>query len=205
MSTWACSGSPDGAQRPGPEHLAEHGGILQEQLALGGERVQVGAFGEPHRATLTLDRAPLGEHAADLLRVQRIPPCPLQQRRLGGRRQHRLAEQAGQQAGGVGSGQRRQRDRGRVGELAGPLGRAFVQLGPGGTHHQQRDPAGRPDQVAGEGEQGRVGPVQILQHEHERPPDGDRLQEAAPGREHRLPCDRLGAVHTDEADQQRKA
>ena len=66
---------------------------------------------------------------------------------------------------------------------AAPARPALEQLRPGGADDEQRH-AGRPvDEVVDEVEQPVVGPVQILEDEHERALLGERLEEAAPGGE----------------------
>jgi hypothetical protein len=134
----------------------------------------------------------LGEHAADLLGVQRVAAGPLEQTALQLGRQHRLSEQGGYQPRGVGLGQRSERDRGEVAHPTTPVGGVVVQLGTGGTHDQQRHP-GRPlHQVPREGQQGRVGPVQILEHDHQRPLGGHGCEEAPPGSKRLLLLGRAG-------------
>ncbi|HYN18899.1 MAG TPA: hypothetical protein VEY96_12525, partial [Actinomycetes bacterium] len=56
--------------------------------------------------------------------------------------------------------------------------------------------AGRLQQLLEEVEQGVVGPVQVLQHQHQRPPGGQPVQEAPPGGERLVAPPRLdrGAV-----------
>jgi len=51
---------------------------------------------------VTREHASVGEHAADLLRIQRVAAGALEQRGLGFCRQHGVVEQRGDQAGGVG-------------------------------------------------------------------------------------------------------
>ena len=56
----------------------------------------------------------------------------------------------------------------------------LLQLRTGGAEHQQRHAFRPVGQMLEEGEQGRVCPVQILEHQHGRPLGGQRLQEAPP-------------------------
>ena len=187
----------DREQRPRPEHRADHRGVLQQRSALGGEGVQPGGDQgvdrvgkdrvggrEPHRGPVALQQAPVVEHAADLLGVERVAADAPQQGGVGLVLVDGPPEQGGEQAGGVVVRQRGQDDRGRPVRWAPSPVRAPVgQLGPGRGHDQQGDAARLPDQVPDEGEQGVVGPVQVLEHDHQRPPGRHRLQEAAPGGE----------------------
>jgi hypothetical protein len=61
--------------------------------------------------------------------------------------------------------------------------RALQELRARRPEHEQRDAARSLNQLVDEVEQGIVGPVQILEHEHERPLVGQRLEEATPGGE----------------------
>ena len=85
----------------------------------------------------------------------------------------------------LGLGQRLERDRGRVAPAAAPAGAALEQLVAGQADEQQR----RPDparQVLDQVEHSLVGPVDVLEREHERAAPGDRLDHGADGGEERL-------------------
>ena len=62
----------------------------------------------------------------------------------------------------------------------------LVQLRPSGTQNEQRHPLRPVGQVLEELEQRRVGPVQILEHQHRRPVRRQPLAEAPPGRKRLL-------------------
>ena len=80
-------------QRAGPEHLAHDRGVLEQALALLRERVQPRGNQRLHRVRHLLDHLAqlpaVGQQAHELLRIQGVASCPLQQRPLGLRRQHR--------------------------------------------------------------------------------------------------------------------
>ena len=81
---------------------------------------------------------------------------------------------------GLRVGQRRQGHRERVGLAAAPAGAPGEQLRPCGSHDEERH-TGRPvDEVIDEVEQAVVGPLEVLENEHERPLVGERLEEPAP-------------------------
>ena len=62
-------------------------------------------------------------------------------------------------------------------------GRRVEQLGAGGSDDEDRHPARPVDEVVDEVEKGIVCPVQVLEHEDERPLLGERLEEAPPSGE----------------------
>ena len=74
-------------------------------------------------------------------------------------------------------------DRRRVHLAAAPAGSPGQQFGARGAEDEERDAARPVDEVVDEVEERFVGPMQVLEDEHERPLLGDRLQEAAPGGE----------------------
>ncbi len=187
-----------------PEDPAGHGRVLDQRLARRREHVEPGrdqrldavregdgGGGQPHHRAGADQQAPVGEQPDELLGVQRVAAGPLQQRRLDLGGQHRLAEQAGDQPGRLGLGQRRQGDGGGPGDPAAPARMAVEQLWPGGGQHQQPGPGGLGAQVLEELEHRRVGPVQVLDHQHQRmagrhglhepPPGGERLRAVDPG------------------------
>ena len=181
----------------GPEQLADDGGVLEQALALRRKRVQARSdqglhrVGERQVLERALEQVAVGEQAHELLRVQRVPARALQQRPLGLRRQHRPLEQRGEQAGSLLVGERREVDRRRVAQPRRPARVPLVELRPSGAEQEQRHPLGPVGQVLEEGEQGRVSPVQVLEHEHRLALCCPRLQEAAPGRERLLLGGRL--------------
>jgi len=68
----------------------------------------------------------------------------------------------------------------------------LVQLRPGRAEEQQRNAFRPVSQMLEKGEQGGVGPVQILEHQHRRSLGGEAFAEAPPGRERLLLAGRLG-------------
>ena len=187
----------DRGQPCGPEDLADHGRVLHELLLGRRESVEAGrdhplhGLGERQLAVgvelpavrAVNEEAAVLEHPHVLLGVERVPAGPGQHARLDLGRQQRLLEQRAEQARGLLLGERRDRDGRRVALAAAPAGPPLEELRPSGADDEQRH-AGRPvGQVVDEVEQAVVGPVQILEHEHERPLLGQRLEQAPPGRE----------------------
>ena len=125
--------------------------------------------------------APLEQDARVLLGVERVAPGPCEQRLLRLRVEQRPLEQRLDETGGVLVRERRERDRERVRLAAAPPRPALQELGARGREYEQRNAARPLDQLVDELQQRIVGPVQILEHEHERPLLGQRLEEAAPG------------------------
>ena len=76
--------------------------------------------------------------------------------------------------------ERRERDRERVRLSSTPAGAAREELGPGGAHDEERNLDRPVDEIVDEVEQAVVGPMEILEDEHERPALRERLEEAPP-------------------------
>ena len=138
------------------------------------------------------------EHAHELAHEQRVA--------VGGRREP-LDEPGGQpvgaeQPGGerLGGGGVEPVEREHVGDPPAGLGERrahLAQLGPGEAQQQQRhvlDPLG---EVLEEIEQQRLGPLDVVDHDDQRPVDGRRAHEAADRPERLL--DRAGRRRADEA------
>jgi hypothetical protein len=182
-----------GRQRPGPEDLADHGGVLEQRLAPAGKGVQPGRDERLHggwegkvgpRCTPQLvvrgQQPSVGEQADILLGVQGVAVRAFQQRRLNLSRQPRPAEQGPDQPSRVARLQGSEGDhRGALGVLR-PAGMPLVQFGPRGSDHQQGHAAHGAHKVLEEGEQGVVGPVQILYHQDQRAAGGHGFKKAAP-------------------------
>jgi hypothetical protein len=66
----------------------------------------------------------------------------------------------------------------------------FGELRPREREHEERMGMRPLEQVLDEVEQGRVGPLQVLEDEHDRAPLGEALEEEPPGREEVLPVGR---------------
>ena len=102
---------------------------------------------------------------------------------IGG--EHRSTKQSREQARGVPSDKWDERDGCRVALSASPARAPIEELGPSRADHEERD-AGHPiGERVDEVEQGVVGPVDVLEDEHDGPRLREHLEEAAPG------CERL--------------
>ena len=174
---------PFAAERAQPEHPADDGRFLEQLLLLGRQRVEAGGDDPLDRLGKDDFVRPRLEHARELLRVERIAARVREQPRLKVGVDRRPPEQRVQECRRLLLGERRQQDRRRVDLAAAPVGATRQQLGPGGAEDQQRHAARPVDEVVDEVEQRVVGPVQVLEDEDERALVGDRLEEAAPGRE----------------------
>ena len=179
----------DLGQRAQPADLAEHGRVVEHRLVGGGERVQAGGHDGVHPGGQGDGGAPVGggpaaavaQHPHVLLGEQGVAADPAEQGGvdLGG--QAVVGQEGGQQAGGVGVAEGAEPDGGPAGAPAGP---ALQQLGPGrGQDQDGRRPGVRLDQALDEVEQGVVGPVQVLEGQHQRPGGGQAVQEPPPGGE----------------------
>jgi hypothetical protein len=143
-----------GRQRPGPEDLADHGGVLEQRLALSGQRVQpgrderlygrregkVGARYAP-RSIGRGQQPSVGEQANVLLGVQRVTVRAFQQRRLNLGRQPRPADQGPDQPRRVARLQGGKGDHGGMLGVLRPAGMPLEQVGPRSRDHQQRHAA----------------------------------------------------------------
>jgi hypothetical protein len=176
-----------GGESPAPEDLPEHGRILDERLVLGGERVEPRGDDPLHvlgqRRVVTRSHAALGDHACVLLGIERVSPRAREEGSLSLRGHDRLLEQAAQEARDVFIGERREGDSGRVRLAPAPAGPALEQLRPSGADDKEGRVGHPVDEVIDEVEQIVVGPVEILEHEYQGALLGERLEEAAPGRE----------------------
>ena len=145
----------DSAHRAEPEDLPEDRRVLQQLLL--GRRQPV----EPRRDdALHVLRNPkvvapgLREQPGELLGVQRVPAGAREQRRLRLRREHRALQQLREQARRVVVGERRDRERERVGLAAAPTRPPLEQLGPAPC---RRPAAGRPQPSRRGGRRSRAG------------------------------------------------
>ena len=119
----------------------------------------------------------------ELLGVERISACALEQGllRLGG--EHGPAEQSADQLGRLLVGERREAERRRVELAAAPAGPPLEQLGPRRRDDEQRNVRHPVDELVEEVEQALVGPVDVLDDDDERPLFRETLEEAPPGGE----------------------
>ena len=128
-------------------------------------------------------RAPLDQHPAVLVGVERHPVGQLDQRAQQLRREGGLRRTSARRGSAIES------SRSGVSEIESMPGTApaqrrlaLEQLRPGGADHEQRHvPDRRADQLD-EAEHAVVGPVQVLEDEHGRTARGQREQEPPPGR-----------------------
>jgi hypothetical protein len=164
------------AERAQPEDFPDDGRVLQQRLLLGRERIESRRDDSLHifrqRALATLC-----EHAHELLRVERIAAAALEQvaLRFGAEHRHQLRRLLVRQ--------RRELDRRRIHLAAAPSRPPLEQLQPRRANDQERDVAHPVREVVDEVEQPVVGPVDVLEHEHEGVILGERLPELAPGGE----------------------
>ena len=136
-----------------------------------------------HPPSLLDQQAAVLQHPHVLLGVQRVALGPVEQRLLYLGRQQRLVEQCADQSSGVLTGERGERDGAGVRLPTTPVLSPLEQLRPGGADDQQRHRAGPVGQQVDEVQQGVVGPVDVLEHQHGRAVLGERLEEPPPRRE----------------------
>ena len=77
-------------------------------------------------------------------------------------------------------------------------GRRSISSGPCRRQHEQRDVPDPVDELVDEIQHCVVGPVEVLEHEHQRPLLGERLEKAPPGRE-RFPRSRRAGSRSNRA------
>ena len=165
-------------RRPGAGSCAPAGSVSR--------RAAISACTDSGTSSSSLEHAAVGEQAHELLRVQRVAARPLEQRLLRLGRQHRPLEQRRDELGGLRVAERSEVDPLRVagvraeGRDAARRARAARCRAAGAA----RPPPSR--RVLEEGEQRRVGPVQVLEDEHRRRARQRGLAEAPPGRERLL-------------------
>ena len=88
--------------------------------------------------------------------------------------------------------------------MAAAEGRATVEQFRAGEHHDQDGSVLRPlEQVLDEVEQSRVGPLQVLEHEHHRALLGDALEEDPPSGKKRVPAARRSRLDPKQGKQRR--
>ena len=161
----------------------------------------VSGSGQPRRPGLPgRQRMAVAHHAHVLLGEQGVAAGRGQQGRADAGGEPVGGQEVLQQMAGVGLRQRFQLDGDGRAVAPAPARPAGQQVAAGGGHQQQRGlrrgpgaqrapvlvqgrVAGRVQQLLEEVEQGVVGPVQVLQHQHQRPPVGQPVQEAPPGGE----------------------
>lgn len=176
--------------RARPEDLAHHRGSLEQALLLRRQAVQPGGDEalERLRQRQRRSRAALSVEPGELLSVERVAAGALEQEQLHVGAEHRALEQVRHQARRLLVGQRLERQRGGVEPAAAPAGAPGEELRPGGADDQQghaRRPVG---ELVHEVEEAVVGPLQVLEDEHERALRRQLLEEAPPGGEGLAPA-----------------
>jgi hypothetical protein len=148
----------------------------------------VGCPGRPGRprpaAVLAAQPALLDQGGQQLLQEQRVALGRLGDRPGGRLGQGHRPGQDGQQPGRLGVVQRLQQHGGGVQHAPGPAGPLLQELGPGHGDQQDGGAAGVVGHVLDQVEQARLGPVEVVQHDHQGPPAGQQLQQPPerPGR-----------------------
>ncbi len=203
----------NGNERSDPADPTEHGRVVQHRLLSGVKGVKPGGddrvdgLGQrqptvralPSAGGVQLTRARIEvlgaqaavpQHAHVFLGEQRVAVHGRGQVRLDRPGEPVVGEERAEQPGGVVRRQRVERHRGRGRSAGDPSRPALQQLRPGGRDHEQRDRAGRPggsvEQALQEVEQCVVRPMEVLDHQDQRPASGQRVQEAPPGGERLL-------------------
>ena len=194
------------------EHLAGDRGPFQhrplgllEPVQAGGEQrldagrdAQVVEVGRDPVAVLAAQPALLDQGGQQLLEEQRVAlgrPGDPPGGRLGG--QGDRAGQGGQQPGRLGLAEGLQQQGGGVQLAPGPAGPLLQELGPGHGHQQDGGAAAVVGHVLDQVEQARLGPVEVVEHHHQRPPLGQQLQQP-PERPGRLLGRAGGGLQPDE-------
>ena len=175
----------DLAERRGgaqPEDLPDDRRVLKERLFLCGEPVD--ARGEQPlnrlRHSELLHPVVRLEHSRELLGVQRVPACALEQRLVRVGLERRPRQEHANELRRLVVAERRQRQRERMRLPAAPARATREQLGARGPDDEQWHAAGPVDEVVDEVEQTVVGEVQVFEDEHERVLLRERLEEAPP-------------------------
>ncbi len=120
---------PDRRQRSCPKDLADHGGVMQQRLPVGRERVE--ARGDRRLDGLgdrDLSIGDFAKHPGALLRVERVAIGALQQRSFGVGRKGGSVEQDRDQSLRLLLAERRERECGRVSFPTAPAGLELEEL-----------------------------------------------------------------------------
>ena len=178
----------DGAKPVGPDDAAHHRRV-SEELLLGRWQQIDPCRDDPEDAVgQSLDVAAGRLHAHELLGVERVPRRPLDDRlaelpSAGSRPEQRLDE-----ARRLVPGERPERDRDRIPLAAAPVRPALEQLGSRAGDDEERYALDEVDEAVDEVEQPVVGPLEVVDHEDERSPLGERLEEDPPAGEELRPA-----------------
>ena len=158
-------------ERPAPEDAADHGAAVEQGLLLRGQVVDAGGdhrlkrVGDPRRGSLAVA---LEQHPDRLLDEQRVA-LGLREHvlpRVG--RERVVGKQRSEQLLALVMAKRVELDRRRAHAASAPSGANVEQLGPGEADEQERRLAHPGGQVLDELEQRLLGPVDVLEDEHER-------------------------------------
>ena len=169
-------------ERADPEHLSDDRCIAEKIFLVRRESVETGGDDalERLRQRKLLRRASLEVELRELLGVERVSTCSLEQGPLRLRHEHRAFQEATYQVCGLLVRQRGDGERRGVQLAAAPAGSTFEELGPRRRDHEQRHVRYPLDELVDEVEEALVRPVQILEDENERAAFGHRLEEEAP-------------------------
>ena len=147
-----------------------------------------GEEGRDRRGTAVSSSAPpaerheaVAEHRRELLARRAGCRGPVEdgcEQLRGGAREGRVDER-----GHVPVAESVERDHGRPPRSPEPGGMALLDLGTGSRDEEEREPGAVGGEVSEEGDQGVVGPVEVLHDQHGRAGVRDRLEEPAPGGE----------------------
>ncbi len=187
----------DGVDR---ERAADHGGELDrlafrrlQPIQAGGQERgdrgrqrhvrQIGG-GEP-RPSFTDQEAVVDQHRHDLLDEERVPARRLDDAFLRVRGDVGAAEEVRHERLAVAVGERFQQDGRGVHLPAAPRRPRLEQIGAAERDHHDRDVLRPVRDVIDQVEQRRLGPMHVVEHDHERPAPRQRLQER-PDRPERL-------------------
>jgi len=144
-------------------------------------------------------RSPRSRSARVLLGVERVAADLHQQRLLLLGFEHRPVQQRCDELRACDVGQRRQRQRDGIRLAASPPRPPLEQLRTRSREDEERDIGQAVDELVEEVEERVVGPVEILEHERQRPQLGERFQKAPPGGERLAgPRARIHAADPDE-------
>ena len=196
------------------EGLAHHRRPVQQGPLLAGQAVQPGGqqrldgrrgagrgqvVGHP-AAAVAAQPALLDQHGQQLLEEQRVALGGAGDAVGGVGGQGRLPGQVLEQGRRLLGGQRLQQHGAGVQAPTRPARPLLQQLGPGHRDQQQARLPGQGGHLLQQVEQGRLGPVEVVDHHHQRLPVGQHLQEP-PHRPHRVLGGHRGRPQPDQPPQ----
>ena len=166
-----------------PHDAAHHRGVAEQLLLSRWEEVDPSGHDPEHAVGEPLDVPAGGVHAHELLRVERIARRLCHDRFAEACVGRIAAQERLDEVCGLGGRQRAERHGQRVPLAATPLRPALEQLRARAADHEQRRALDEVDEGVDEVEQPVVGPLEVVEDEHERPPLRERLEEDAPAGE----------------------